>query len=106
MDFQEVTVNIESRSILEFHTQHPKKLNSWAGIFGNNIIGTFFLPRNLIKDMLKNASEPRFIEIVENDANWIMFQQDGIPLYHVFRMRQCLDVTFPGWIGRSVTIEW
>ena len=29
------------------HTQHPKKLNVWAGILGQNIIGSYFIEGNI-----------------------------------------------------------
>ncbi|KAJ8914917.1 hypothetical protein NQ315_016071, partial [Exocentrus adspersus] len=33
--------------MLEKHTQHPQKLNIWAGLFGDQIIGPFFINGNL-----------------------------------------------------------
>ncbi|KAJ8944389.1 hypothetical protein NQ318_017709, partial [Aromia moschata] len=31
----------------ELHTQNPEKVNVWAGIIGQNIIGPFFIDGNL-----------------------------------------------------------
>jgi len=99
----------------EVHTQHPQKLNVWAGIFGDHIIGPFFLPGNLngdtYLDLLVNAVNPALIEIVQNDQRYRgenpIFQQDGAPPHYALPVRQFLDETFPGrWIGRRGAIEW
>nr|CAH7738443.1 unnamed protein product [Callosobruchus chinensis] len=58
----------------EVHTQNPQKLNVWAGIFGDHIIGPFFLPGNLngdtYLDLLENTIIPALIEIMENDQRY------------------------------------
>lgn len=100
----------------EVHTQHPEKLNVWAGIFGNQIVGPFFLPGNLTGEMylelLENTIHPALVEILENNnneylENRLTFQQDGAPPHFAARVRQYLDETFPGrWIGRRGAIEW
>ncbi|KAJ8915734.1 hypothetical protein NQ315_000670, partial [Exocentrus adspersus] len=33
--------------MLEKHTQHPQKINVWVGLFGDQIIGPFFINGNL-----------------------------------------------------------
>ena len=71
----------------ETHTQYPQKLNVWAGIFGNSIVGPFFLPGNLTGDMyldlLENTIDPALTHIIENDPAYneheLIFQQDGAP---------------------------
>ena len=100
----------------EVHTQHPQKLNVWAGIFGDNLVGPFFLRGNLTGEMylelLQEAVDPALTAIIENQhdryvENRIMFQQDGAPPHYALFVRQYLDQTFPGrWIGRRGAIEW
>ena len=99
----------------EVHTQNPQKLNVWAGIFGDHIIGPFFLPGNLngdtYLDLLENTIIPALIEIMENDQRYqeenAIFQQDGAPPHYALPVRQFLDETFPDrWIGRRGPIEW
>lgn len=99
----------------ETHTQHPQKLNVWAGIFGNSIVGPFFLPGNLTGDMyldlLENAIDPALTHIIENDPAYneqeLIFQQDGAPPHYSQHVRNYLNNTFPGrWIGRRGAFEW
>ncbi|KAJ8947311.1 hypothetical protein NQ318_004563, partial [Aromia moschata] len=73
--------------IIEAHTQHPQKLNVWAGIVANRIIGTFFLEETLTGEryleFLQNYLIPALAVIFpnENDTdipdNTLCFQQDG-----------------------------
>lgn len=99
----------------EVHTQRPQKLNVWAGIFGNRIVGPFFLEGNLTGEMylglLEDTIDPMLTDIIENDQNYLedqlIFQQDGAPAHYALPVRQYLDQHFPGhWIGRRGSIEW
>lgn len=105
----------------EGHTQYPEKLNVWAGILGDQVIGPLFIQGNLngavYLDMLENAINPLITEAVENqrdadgnlqlDEEQLYFQQDGAPPHYVLPVRQWLQNTFPGrWIGRRGAIEW
>lgn len=101
------------RVFREVHTQHHQKLNVWAGIYGNHIIGPFFIPENLhgesYLELLENAIYPALVEVLENeeDHHTIIFQQDGAPPHFVRPVRQFLDQNFPqSWIGRRGHIEW
>ncbi|CAH0554965.1 unnamed protein product [Brassicogethes aeneus] len=75
----------------EVHTQHP---------FGDRIIGSFFLPKNLNEatylDLLESAIKPALIEIMENHEENPIFQQEGAPPHYALSVRQFLDKTFPG----------
>ncbi|XP_018375240.1 PREDICTED: uncharacterized protein LOC108769006 [Trachymyrmex cornetzi] len=66
-------------------TQYPEKLNVWAGILRNRIIGPFFIDGNLTaekyEDMLRNQIVPVIREISENFEH-IWFQQDGAPPHY------------------------
>ncbi|XP_050307733.1 uncharacterized protein LOC126744391 isoform X2 [Anthonomus grandis grandis] len=100
----------------EVHTQYPQKLNVWAGIFGDNLVGPFFLPGNLTGEMylelLPQAIDPALTAIIETqndryDEDRLMFQEDGAPPHYTLFVREYLDRTFPGrWIGRRGAIEW
>lgn len=99
----------------ETHTQHPEKLNVWAGIFGDHVVGPFFLPGTLTGEMylelLETAINPALTEIVENDEryleNRLIFQQDGAPPHYAHPVRNYLNQEFPErWIGRRGSIEW
>ncbi|KAJ8911487.1 hypothetical protein NQ315_010859 [Exocentrus adspersus] len=43
--------------MLEKHTQHPQKLNVWAGLFGDQIIGPFFINGTLDDSKSKHSLE-------------------------------------------------
>lgn len=101
--------------VREQHSQYREKLNVWAGIFGNHIVGPFFLPDNLTGEyylnLLENYIYPQIVEIMENDdrmpENDIYFQQDGAPPHYAAPVRDFLNHHFPEhWIGRRGSIEW
>lgn len=99
------------------HTQYPQKVNVWAGIINDRIIGPFFFEENLtgqryltflrnqlipvLTNIFPNANNPN----LPNDNIW--FQQDGAPPHYAREVRQFLNNCFPGrWIGRRGFIEW
>ncbi len=103
------------------HTQHPQRLNVWAGIIGNFIIGPFVINGNLngamYNDMLNNQIIPALNTLIDTvntpDGNRIfnresiIFQQDGAPPHFALDVRTTLNREFPGrWIGRRGSIEW
>jgi len=95
----------------ESHTQYPQKLNVWAGILGDTIIGPFFIEGNLnaqrYLQMLENQIVPAIQALREDDFEDIWFQQDGAPPHYGIDVRRFLDQTFnERWIGRRGTIEW
>src|SRR5437588_198499 len=44
----------------EEHTQYPEKVNVWAGIVGNHIVGPFFIDGNLNGD--------KYLELLQNNV--------------------------------------
>lgn len=97
--------------LVEAHTQTPQKLNVWAGLIRDRIIGPFFIQGNLdgerYLDLLINDIVPAIQEITSDDFNEVWFQQDGAPPHYRNIVRDYLNVTFPNrWIGRRGTIEW
>jgi len=105
----------------EGHTQFPQKVNVWAGILGNKIIGPLFIEENLTGDLylhlLENVIDPLITESLENqtdqhgnlllDEQALFFQQDGAPPHYALPVRNWLNERFPDrWIGRRGAIEW
>lgn len=100
----------------EGHTQFPQKLNVWAGILGNHIVGPLFLDETLTGqlylDLLEDLIHPLIIDIVENNEDEfgnvdITFQQDGAPPHYSVIVRNFLNTNYPGrWIGRRGPTEW
>lgn len=105
----------------EDHSQTPEKLNVWAGILGDTIIGPVFIDGNLngdiYLDLLENIIDPLIVDALENqrdeEGNLILseellyFQQDGAPPHYRITVRQWLNDRFPNrWIGRRGPIEW
>lgn len=101
----------------EVRIEYPQKLNVWAGIIGNRIIGPFFFNGNLTGGMylefLQNYLIPSLAELFPNHEDpdlpdeRLWFQQDGAPPHYSETVRQYLDNTFPNrWIERRGVIEW
>lgn len=97
--------------MLEAHTQYPQKLNVWAGVFRDRIIGPFFIDGNLngekYLEMLTNQIVPAIQEIAGDEFDNVWFQQDGAPPHYRNIVRDYLNGTFENrWIGRRGIIEW
>jgi hypothetical protein len=101
----------------EGHTQYQQKVNVWAGIIGNQILGPFFIEDNLTAnsylDFLRFELVPALAVLFPNELdpdvphNRIWLQQDGAPPHFGINVRQFLDNTFPyRWIGRRGAVEW
>ena len=99
------------------HTQYRQKINVWAGIVENQILGPYFFEENLngerYLDFLQNELIPALAVLFPNPQNPdiphndIWFQHDGAPPHFARAVRQFLDLTFPNrWIGRRGPIEW
>jgi transposase len=100
----------------ESNTQYPEKLNVWAGILGNHILGPFFINGNLNGEMylqmLLESIFPAITHVImenadEFDADIVHFQQDGAPPHFHRDVRHFLSTQLRGqWIGRRGLIEW
>ena len=95
----------------EDKSQYPEKLNVWAGIFNNRIVGPFFIDGNLnaenYEEMLRNQIVPAIRRIAGDNFMNTWFQQDGAPAHYARDVRNLLDAVFVNrWIGRRGTIEW
>lgn len=101
----------------ECHTQRPQKINTWAAIVRNRILGPYFFEGTLNGEGYLNFLQfeliPALAVLFPNPQdpdipnNEIWFQQDGAPPHFAIAVRQFLDATFPNrWIGRRGPIEW
>lgn len=95
----------------EHHSQYPQKVNVWAGILCNQIIGPFFIDGNLTADkyidLLNNSIIPAIRNVAGGTLDNVWFQQDGAQVHFALVVRNLLNTYFPGkWIGRRGTIEW
>jgi hypothetical protein len=74
-------------AIKEIDTQWPNKVNVWAGMIGNHILGTFFIDGNL--------NRVKYMELlimqVGPALNEVIFQHDGAPPHCVAEVTQFLN---------------
>jgi transposase len=94
---------------LSLRTQYPQKLNVWAGILGDNIIGPFFIDGNLngakYLQLLQNNIIPAVLQLQNVDINRVWYQHDGCPAHNA--AREYLNTIFPNRvISRDGTIKW
>lgn len=93
------------------HTQYPQKLNVWAGIVDDVIIGPFFIDGNLNAEMYEQLLRTEIVPAIRafkgDDFVHTWFQQDGAPPHFGVDVRRYLNEVFTErWIGRRGTIEW
>lgn len=102
---------------IENHTQYNEKVNVWAGIVENRIIGPFFFDESLTGErylnFLQNDLIPALATLFPDDNDpdlpslTLWFQQDGAPPHYAVHVREYLNTIFPQrWIGRRGSIEW
>lgn len=97
--------------------QHQWRLNVWAGIIGDVVVGPVFLPQSLngqnylsfltnqLDDVLTVLPVSRYVNLVMR--NNLVFQHDGAPAHFARDVRHYLDTRFPQWIGRgSSRVAW
>lgn len=105
------------RWIQEARSQSPEKLNVWAGILKDKVIGPFFFEGNLTgegyMEFLQLDLLPALVTLYPDPNNpdrpspEIWLQQDGAPPHYARQVREYLSLTFPRkWIGRRGPIEW
>lgn len=103
--------------MIEVHTQFPQKVNVWAGIVGDRILGPFFIEGTLTSakylDFLRDDLTPALAMLYPNEEdpdlpnNNLWYQQDGAPPHFSLDVRNYLNQVFPNrWIGRRGPIEW
>lgn len=91
----------------ENHTQHPQKLNVWAGILGNSVVGPFIFNGNLNGPQYLEMLQHNIVPAIHTIRGDCFFQQDGAPPHYDINVRAFLNQTFPErWIGRRGAVEW
>lgn len=79
-------------------TQYPQKVNVWAGILGDNIVGPFFIDGTLNAERYLHLLQNSVVPAVRNlDVNFeeIWLQQDGCPAHNARPVQDYLSQTFP-----------
>lgn len=97
-------------SVVE-RTQYPQKLNVWAGILGDHVVGPFFINGNLNSETYFNLLVNEILPAIQNLPNInlqdVWFQQDGCPAHNAVRVRQVLEQHFQGRIiSTTGDIKW
>ena len=98
----------ENPHVIREHERDSPKLNVWAGMFHDELIGPFFFDENTIRQanflhMLENYAYPLLI----TRQPGVMFQLDGAPAHWGLNVRAFLNATFPErWIGRDGPTPW
>lgn len=92
-------------------TQYPQKLNVWAGMLGNFIIGPFFIGGNLTGNVYLNLLRDQILPAIRAlpgvDMNRLWFQHDGCPAHSAIQVKLFLDANFPNrLITNGGTIHW
>lgn len=81
------------------------KINVWAAIINNKIIGPVELPEIFDSEAYTrflSYTLPRLLREQDIDINTIWFQQDGAPPHWGLPARRVLNRRFPNrWIGRN-----
>lgn len=89
-------------------TQDPQKVNVWAGLLKDHIIGPFFIDGTLAGTKYLELLQEQIVpDITRKKPNLrqFWFQQDGCPAHGCLRMRTYLNETFGGWIGKNGTLK-
>ena len=92
------------------YTQNQQKVNVWAGILNEAIIGPFFIKGNLNVDnyltMFQDEIVPAIRNIAHQNFNDICSSKMGHHLNTVYEYTN-LNEVFPNrWIGRKGYNEW
>lgn len=96
--------------------QHQWRINVWAGIIGDVVVGPYFLPHSLngesyLEFLMNDLDEEltvlpvsSYVDLVMN--NNMVFQHDGAPAHYARDVRDHLNNRFSQWIGRGGRIAW
>ena len=93
------------------HYQQEWRVNVWAGILGDKILGPHFLPSRLTAENYLSFLRNDLIELLEEipletrQRTW--FQHDGAPPHFGRLVRAHLQDTYQHtWIGRGGPVSW
>lgn len=95
--------------VREQNHQNKDKVNVWAGIYRERIIGPIFIEGNLNPETYFESLEdeilPALLEVVGDDSE--IFQHDGAPAHSSRMVTQLLnDIFGDNWIGLRAPTEW
>lgn len=84
----------------EKHFQHKFKINVWAGIIGDTLIGPVMMPDRLggeeYLQFLQETLPPLLESVPLNTRSKIWFMHDGAPPHFTLAVRQFLNTTYRG----------
>lgn len=96
--------------------QHQWRINVWAGIIGDVVVGPYFLPHSLnganyLEFLTQHLDEELTVLPVSTYVNLVMdnnmiFQHDGAPAHFARDVRNYLNTRFSQWLGRGGSIPW
>ena len=91
--------------------QHPWSVNSWCGIVGDHVIGSYFFEcrltgqvyANFLQNVLPQLMEDMLLHVRIN----MWMQYDGAPPHYALCSRQVMNEIFDEkWIGRDGPVAW
>lgn len=90
--------------------QHQWRINVWAGIVGDTLIGPIWLPARLntetYMNVLSEHVEEQLEELSVTEYSNLIFQHDGAPAHFARPVREYLNGRYAEWIGRGGPIPW
>lgn len=91
--------------------QNPWRVNVWAGILGNHLVGPYFFEGNLTSERYAHLLENVLPGLLENiplaTRQEMWFQHDGAPAHTANAITDILDRDYPErWIGLRGPVEW
>jgi len=92
------------------HHQIRWKVNVWAGILGDTVIGPYFIDgaltgRRYLRFLTEDLLDTVPLNMRVGEAVW--FQHDGAPPHFYRAVRNWLDNYFPNrWVGRGGPLPW
>lgn len=96
--------------------QHQWRINVWAGIIGDVVVGPYFLPHSLngnnyLEFLMHNLDEELMVLPVSSYVdlvidNNMVYQHDGAPAHFARDVRNHLNDRFSLWIGRGGRVAW
>lgn len=93
--------------VINTKRQYVSKVNVWCGIWNDQIIGPFFIPRlngEAFLNLLRDEIAPFLNDLPQDVRENLHYQLDGAPAHNVGRV--FLETNFPGrWIGHRSPVQ-
>lgn len=98
------------RATRERSFQRRFRVNVWAGVFGDQLIGPYIFEESLTGERYLQFLQhtlPTLLDGVDiNRREAIVFQHDGAPPHFTNEVRDWLSLNYPTWIGRGGPVAW